>query len=82
MPVSRGASAALYVDLSSAPCSAILDHDQQRAVPISVRQGARILYRHNQLVALHARYRAQLAAGEHWTVVQALEAVSAAREAS
>jgi hypothetical protein len=66
----------LYLELASALYTAILDVAQQRAVPIGIRQGRRILYRHSQLVALHARYAEQLATGEHWAVVQALETVT------
>jgi hypothetical protein len=66
----------LYADLSSALYSAILDVAQQRAAPIGIRQGRRIVYRHSALVALHTRFAAQLAAGAHWQVIQALQAVA------
>ena len=62
----------LYLGLASALYTAVLDVARQRAVPTGIRQGARIVYRHSQFVALHARYPEQLAAGEHWAVVQAL----------
>jgi hypothetical protein len=66
----------LYTELASALYTAILDVDQHRAVPLGIRQGSTILYRHNQLVALHAEYAVQLAAGDHWGVVQALEGLA------
>src|SRR4051794_39434435 len=71
----------LYAELHSALYSALIDLAQQRAVPIGIRQGRRICYRHSALVALHTRFVEQLAAGQHWAVIQALEAV-AARPAS
>jgi hypothetical protein len=67
----------LYVELGAALYSAILAVDQQRPVPLGIRQGRRILFRHSQLVALHAEYATPLAAGDHWGVVQALEMVAA-----
>ncbi len=63
----------LYAELRSALYSARVDLQDQRAAPLGIRQGRRVLFRHSQLVALHADYRAQLAAGDHWGVVQARE---------
>lgn len=50
----------LYTELASELYTAILDVAQQRAVPIGIRQGRGVLYRHSQLVALHAQFVDQL----------------------
>ena len=69
----------LFETLAAALYTAILDVAEQHAVPIGIRRGRTILYRHAQLVALHARFAEQLAAGAHGPVCQALEEIAAAR---
>jgi len=68
-----------YAELASALYSAVLDVDQPRATPLGIRHGARVLYRHRDLVALHARFTTQLAAGDYWGVVQALAVAGAGK---
>jgi predicted metal-dependent hydrolase len=58
---------------------AILDIAQQRATPIGIRQGRRILYRHSQLQALATAHQALLATQDHWPPIQAPEQEAAAQ---
>ena len=67
----------LYAELHCALYSALVDLAQQRAVPIGIRRGRTVLYRHSQLVALYTRFAAALADGQHWAVIQALERLAA-----
>jgi len=65
-----------YAELSSALYADVLDVVQQRAILNGIRQAARIHYRHSQLVALHAHFADQFAAGDQSGEVHALEAVA------
>jgi hypothetical protein len=71
----------LFERLADALYTATIDLQDQRAVPIGIRQGRRILYRHSDLVALAAAHQALLSAKDHWPLLQALGAIAAARSA-
>jgi hypothetical protein len=64
--------------LYSAPC----DVPEPQTTPLGIRQGARIYYRHSELVAVAEKHQALLAARDHWPLSQALEAEAAARLAA
>jgi hypothetical protein len=72
----------LFATLSDALYTAMVDVAQQRGTPLGIRQGARIYYRHSQLVALAEQHQALLSAQDQWPLIQALEAEAVARLAA
>lgn len=64
----------LYHLLGDALYTALHDLHDQRATPLGIRQGRRVLYRPEVLARLHQQYRARLGANDHPAVCVALHA--------